>query len=134
MAWHWSDNDALVAGKCTTTSRAAASGKAITATASCTNLAGLTARASLKLKIDLTRPKVTVTGVRNGRTYHKGHVPLAACRTTETISGVVTPAKRKVSTTGKHGLGTFTVTCSGAVSGAGTRQASSVRVTYRVIR
>jgi hypothetical protein len=134
VTWHWSDNDAIVAGKCAATSIATASGKAITATASCTNLAGITAHASLKLKIDLTRPKVTVTGVRNHRTYREGHVPLAGCRSTEAISGVATAARRKVSTTGRHGLGTFTVTCSGAVSGAGTRQASPVRVTYKVIR
>lgn len=94
----------------------------------------MTTHASVTLKIDQTRPRVTVTGVRNHHTYRKGHVPIAGCRTTETISGVATPAKRKVTTTGKHGLGTFTVTCSGAVSIAGTRQARPQRITYTVIR
>jgi hypothetical protein len=88
----------------------------------------------MTLKIDLTRPKVTVTGVRNHLTYHKGKVPVAGCRTTETISGVAKPAKLKVTTTGSHGLGRFTVTCAGAVSTAGTRQAQPLQITYTVIR
>jgi uncharacterized protein YjbI with pentapeptide repeats len=134
VAWNWSDNDAFITGKCTATSTATGSGKAITIRASCTNLAGMTAQASRTLKIDQTRPKVRVTGVRNHHTYRKGHVPVAGCRTTETISGVFKPAKRKITTTGSNGLGRFTVTCSGAVSIAGLRQAGPRRVTYTVIR
>jgi hypothetical protein len=75
-----------------------------------------------------------VTGVRNHATYRKGKVPVAGCRTVEAISGVATPAKRKVTTTSKNGLGHFTVTCSGAVSTAGTRQAQPQQITYTVIR
>jgi uncharacterized protein YjbI with pentapeptide repeats len=133
VTWHWSDNEPIVTGKCTAASAAAGNGKAVTIAASCTNLAGMTTHASVTLKIDQTRPNVTVTGVRNHGTYHKGKVPIAGCRTTETISGVATPAKRTVTTTGKHGLGRFTVTCSGAVSTAGTRQAHPQQVTYTVI-
>jgi uncharacterized protein YjbI with pentapeptide repeats len=57
---------------------------------------------------------------------------LAGAQTTS--SGVATPAKPKVTTTGSHGLGRFTVTCSGAVSTAGTRQAQPQQITYTVIR
>jgi uncharacterized protein YjbI with pentapeptide repeats len=134
VTWNWSDNDTIVTSKCPAASAATVSGKAITVAASCTNLAGMTTHAAVALKIDLTRPKVTVTGVRNHQTYHKGKVPIAGCRTTETISGVSTPAKLKITTTGSHGLGRFTVTCSGAVSTAGTRQAQPQQITYTVIR
>lgn len=133
VTWNWTDKGTIT-NQCTTTSTASANGKAISVTASCTDLAGNTGRASFVLKIDRTRPKVTITGVRNHRRYRKGHVPIADCRTTETVSGVATPAKRKITTTGRHGLGTFTVTCSGAVSVSGTHQARTQRVTYTVIR
>jgi uncharacterized protein YjbI with pentapeptide repeats len=93
VTWHWSDNYPVVTSKCPAASVATVSGKAIKVTASCTNLAGLITHASVTLKIDLTRPKVTVTGVSNHHTYHKGKVPVAGCRTTETISGVATPGE-----------------------------------------
>lgn len=134
VTWNWSDNDTLVTGNCPAASTATVGGKAVKVAASCTNLAGMTTHAAVTLKIDLTRPKVTVTGVRNHATYHKGKVPVSGCRTTETISGVAIAAKKKVTTTGKNGLGRFTVTCSGAVSTAGTRQAKPVQITYTVIR
>jgi len=134
VTWNWTDNGTIVTSQCTTTSTASANGKADTLTASCTDLAGNTGDASFLLKIDQTRPIVAIAGIRNHHRYRKGHVPVASCRTTETISGVATPAKRRITTTGRHGIGTFTVSCSGAVSVAGTRQARTQRVTYTVIR
>jgi uncharacterized protein YjbI with pentapeptide repeats len=132
--WGWTDNGTIVVSQCTTSSTTTGNGKAVTVTASCTDLAGNVGHASFVLKIDQTRPAVTVTGVRNHHTYRKGHVPIAGCRTTDTISGVATHAKLTITRKGKHGLGRFTVTCTGAVSIAGTPQARPQPVTYTVIR
>jgi hypothetical protein len=86
------------------------------------------------VKVDLTRPVVKVTGVRNGGRYRRGHVPLAGCRSTDAVSGIGRRATLKVTTTRSHGLSTFTATCTGAVSKAGTRQLRPVRVRYTVVR
>jgi hypothetical protein len=76
---------------------------------------------------------VQVTGVRNGVRYVLGHVPVAGCRTTESVSGVATRAHVKVTATGSHGVGKFIATCTGAVSNAGTRQARPVQVSDTVV-
>lgn len=134
VTWNWTDSGTIVTSRCTAASTATGSGKAIKVTAACTDLAGNVGHASFVLKIDRTRPAVTVTGIRNHHTYRKGHVPAAGCRTTDTMSGVARHAKLSITTTGRHGLGRFTATCAGAVSIAGTRQARPQRVTYTVIR
>ncbi|HTZ93442.1 MAG TPA: pentapeptide repeat-containing protein [Streptosporangiaceae bacterium] len=131
--WFWTDNGTIVSSQCQNSTSTNASGDPVTLTASCTDLAGNVGTASVNLKIDNTRPRVSVTGVRNGARYLLGHVPRAACRTTEAISGVATRARLRV-TGGRHGLGRFTATCSGAVSVAGTTQARPVRVTFTVVR
>jgi hypothetical protein len=132
VTWDWTDSGPL-STSCAYGTPVRRNG-VTTVTSSCTDLAGNIGHASFTLKIDDTRPKVTVTGVRNRRTYRTGHVPVAGCRTTDTISGVARPAKLSITTTGRSGLGKFTVTCAGAVSVAGTRQARTQRVTYTVIR
>jgi hypothetical protein len=110
------------------------SGNPVRLHASCTNLAGIVGQAGYMAKVDLTRPVVRVTGVRNGARYVLGHVPRAGCRTTESVSGVAKPALLRITTTASHGVGKFTATCAGAVSVAGTLQARPVRVSYTVIR
>jgi hypothetical protein len=131
--WNWTDDGTINTSECQTSASTKASGDPITLTATCTDLAGNVGTASLSLKIDNTRPVVSVTGVRNGARYVLGHVPHAGCRTTEAVSGVGTPARARV-IGGRHGLGRFTATCAGAVSVAGTRQARAIRVSYTVVR
>jgi uncharacterized protein YjbI with pentapeptide repeats len=82
--------------------------------------------------LDTTPPVVTVTGVRGGGQYVIGAVPAPGCRTTDN-SAVATPAKLTVTTTGSHGVGSFTATCAGAVDRAGNHQAAPVRATYTVV-
>jgi len=131
--WFWTDNGTIVSSECQNSTSTKASGDPVTLTATCTDLAGNVGTASLKLKIDNTRPKVSVTGVRKGAKYVLGRVPRAGCRTTEMVSGVATRARVRISG-GLHGVGRFTAICSGAVSVAGTTQVHAVRVTYTVVR
>lgn len=134
VAWKWTDDGAVDLSACGTSSTSTRSGNPVRLQATCRDLAGNSATASYSVKVDQTRPAVSVTGVRNGRTYRRGHVPVAGCRTTEQVSGVAIRARLKFTRRGRHGLGSFTVTCSGAVSVAGMRQARTVRVTYKVIK
>lgn len=81
--------------------------------------------------LDKTPPKVTVTGVENGKVYVIGGVPAAGCKTTD--AGIVTtPATLTVTTTGKNGAGRFTATCSGAADLAGNKQKAPVSIRYTV--
>lgn len=131
--WFWTDNGTIVPSECESSTSTKASGDPVTLTATCTDLAGNVGTASMALKIDNTRPRVTVTGVRKAAQYLRGHVPKAGCRTTDAVSGVSMRAQILV-TGGRHGLGRFTATCTGAMSVAGTAQAHPVRVTYTVHR
>jgi uncharacterized protein YjbI with pentapeptide repeats len=133
VTWNWTDDGTINPSLCTTTSTSTGSGYAVTLEATCTDWANNADTEAYAVKVDLTRPVVAVTGVRNGHTYRRGHVPVAGCRTTELVSGVATRAKVKVTVRGRHGIGKFTATCTGAVSIAGTRQARVVRITYKVI-
>lgn len=82
--------------------------------------------------LDTTPPVVTVTGVSANRHYIIGAVPTPGCHTTDD-SMVATPASLTVTTTGAHGVGSFTATCAGAVDLAGNTQAAPVSVTYTVV-
>jgi len=82
--------------------------------------------------LDTTPPVPTVTGVSANRHYVIGAVPTPGCHTTDD-SVVVTPASLTVTTTGAHGVGSFTATCAGAVDRAGNTQAAPVSVTYTVV-
>lgn len=134
VTWNWTDKGTIVTAHCPASTTTRGSGDPITLRASCADLAGNVGHVTYLVKVDLTTPAVKVTGVRDGHRYIRGHVPAAGCRTTETVSGVAKRAAARTTTTGSRGLGTFTVTCSGAVSVAGTRQARPVRITYTVVR
>ena len=82
--------------------------------------------------LDTTPPVVAITGVSNGKSYVVGRVPAARCVTTDNGT-VATPAALTTTTTGKHGVGRFTATCSGAVDLAGNKQLASVRASYSVL-
>ena len=131
VSWGWTDDGQINPAKCTHFSTTTSSGS-ITLTASCTDIAGRTGTASDSMKVDVTTPAVTVTGVRSGRHYIVGAVPAAGCRTTETISGVETEATVSVTTGGSGGVGPFTATCAGAVSVAGLAQPGPVQARYTV--
>lgn len=135
VGWNWSGSGLTSPQNCQRRSTTHGSGVAITLAASCFSLATVgKGSASFTVSVDLTTPVVSVTGVLNGHTYRRGHVPPAGCRSRDRISGIAVFAKLKVTTTGKHGLGVFIATCSGAVSRAGTHQPRPVRVRYTVIR
>ncbi len=129
--WNWADNGVINSAACTRTSTSGTSGM-IKLTASCADQAGNKGSASTTVKVDTTAPAVTLTGVAKGRSYAIGNVPAPQCKTTDAVSGVASPAKLKVVSVGSAGLGSFTATCTGAVSVAGTAQAGKVRATYSV--
>jgi uncharacterized protein YjbI with pentapeptide repeats len=128
--WDWIDN-ATITLNCDVFFTDDSSGVQ-TETSTCKDFAGNVGSASITLKVDLTTPVVSVTGVRSGAVYAKGKVPKAGCSTTEKVSGVATPATVRVTTTGSNGVGKFTATCSGAVSVAGITQPAPVQVSYTV--
>jgi hypothetical protein len=100
--------------------------------AACADQAGNTASQEVKdIRIDLTPPVVTVTGVSNGASYPLGSVPTAGCTTTDALSGVQTMAASAVSGGNPDGTGAFTATCSGALDQAGN-PAAPVSVSYTV--
>jgi hypothetical protein len=101
-----------------------ASGEAVDA-------AGNTASASISgINIDLTPPVVVITGVVNGGIYNFGSVPQAGCSTSDARSGVATPATVAISGGTSNGVGTYSVTCSGALDAAGNP--GSAVATYAV--
>lgn len=132
VTWNWTDNGTINSNACTQWTDGDSNGDPVTLTATCTDLAGNVGYASLPLKIDMSRPAVTVTGVAAGGVYAAGKVPAAGCRTTETVSGVQTAATHTTTSTGSGGTGTFTTTCAGAVSMAGLAQAKPVADAYTV--
>lgn len=86
---------------------------------------------SAEFKIDLTAPTSRVTGVTQGDSYTIGSVPAAACSSSDNLSSVVTPA---TPTTTGGPIGSVTVSCNGAVDGAGNVQTqASSSVTYTVV-
>jgi uncharacterized protein YjbI with pentapeptide repeats len=131
VTWHWTDNGTIVSASCTKTSSTAANGQT-TLKASCTDLAGNVGHGSENVKIDTTTPQVTLAGVKNGAEYPLGEVPATACKTADPVSGVAKAAVLKVTTTGSGGLGSFTASCSGAVSIAGASQPKTISVSYSV--
>ena len=132
IQWNWSTQNIQGVAGCVKTTTAPRSGRILVA-ASCVKSAEDLGSSFVWVSIDRTQPAVRVTGVRNGRRYVRGHVPVAGCLTADKVSGVGVKAKLKV-TSPRSRLGKFTATCSGAISVAGTRQKGPVRVTYIVVR
>ena len=131
VEWGWTDNGTIVAADCTMQTNESRNGPhALQAT--CDDLAGNQGAASIQVKIDATRPAVRVTGVQGRHVYRAGKVPAAHCSTSEHVSGVRTPARLTITTTGSQGVGAFTAICSGAESVAGLPQAHSVRAHYTI--
>jgi uncharacterized protein YjbI with pentapeptide repeats len=134
VQWNWTDGGTAISKTaCTTTSASSDQGRAVTLSASCANVDGDVGRASVTLMIDTTPPTVAVTGVSSKHQYVIGQVPAVGCKTADSVSGVATPAMVKVTTSGSHGTGTFTATCTGALDVAGIPQAAPVAVTYTVV-
>jgi hypothetical protein len=130
--WNWTDDGTIQPADCTGSSYVSANGTT-TLTAACADRAGNIGHASFTVRVDTTAPAVVVTGVRDRRQYVFGQVPAPGCRTSDPVSGVARSAKLTVTTTGSSGVGSFTATCSGAVSVAGTSQAAPVRARYTVV-
>ncbi|MEZ4734449.1 MAG: hypothetical protein R3E79_45745, partial [Caldilineaceae bacterium] len=118
VTWNWSDNGIIDTANCTTSSTSSGEGT-ITLSATCQDLAGNTGNATYQVKVDKTAPTVLVTGVSAGATYVLGSVPTAGCSTTDTPSGVATPATLSLSGGNPDGTGIFDATCSGALDNAG---------------
>jgi uncharacterized protein YjbI with pentapeptide repeats len=133
ITWNWSDNTTTIDPRaCTLTSTTSGNGDPITLTASCTDAYGNTGTATVAVKVDMTRPVVSVVGLKSAAIYTYGRVPRARCQTTEKVSGVKSAAKPRVYNYGKGGVGLFVVQCAGAQSVAGLQQAKPVNLTYAV--
>lgn len=84
----------------------------------CSDVAGNTTTVTRRVSIDTTPPTVTLVGVGDGDVYPAGSHPEPYCQTTDGLSGVAAPA-RLVVTGPSSGVGSFTVTCRGALDAAG---------------
>ncbi len=83
---------------------------------------GIAVVTSAPVSIDRTAPGVRVTGVREGRTYN-GTVPEAACSGSDALSGL---ASCTVTTTGRIGAGSATVTATDLAGNTSTATTSYV--------
>ncbi|MGH2543134.1 MAG: alpha-amylase family glycosyl hydrolase [Ardenticatenaceae bacterium] len=95
------------------------------------NAGNISALAGREVRIDVTPPSVSVTGVEDGATYLPGAVPTAGCSTSDGLSGVEMEATVSVTGGSANGFGLFTATCEGASDMAGNG-AAPVSVTYTV--
>lgn len=132
VGWNWTDSGTINPMACTLSSTASGNG-VHTLTASCLDQAGNQGAASDQIKIDTTAPVASVTGVRTNQIYRLGSVPAAHCNSSDHVSGIQTPARLKITTTGSHGVGDFSATCSGAISVAGQHQANPGQAFYTVL-
>jgi hypothetical protein len=99
--------------------------------ATCHDLAGNQGTATDAVKVDLTAPTVSVTGVADKAAYTLGSLPTAGCSTIDTLSGVAASASLQLTGGTANGVGTFTATCSGAQDKAGNA-APAVSASYTV--
>jgi predicted extracellular nuclease len=103
-----------------------------TVNCSATNSRHKTAEGSFNVAVvDTTAPFVSLLGVSNGATYILGAVPVATCSTTDSASGVATPATLSIVGGTPNHVGHFTATCSGAADVAGNH-AAPVSASYDV--
>jgi microsomal dipeptidase-like Zn-dependent dipeptidase len=112
----------------------AGEGAGQSASGQATDVAGNSASASVgDINIDRTAPVVVVTGVTNGAVYNAGAVPQAGCSTSDALSGVATPAAVSVTGGTSNGVGTYAVSCSGAMDAAGNSGAASAVYAVRYV-
>jgi predicted extracellular nuclease len=124
--------DTSVVVTCTPSSGALFPLGATTVNCSATNSRNKTAEGSFSVTVvDTTGPVVSLLGITNGSTYTLGAVPAASCSTTDSATGVATPAVLSIAGGTANGVGHFTATCSGATDYAGNI-AAPVSATYDV--
>ncbi|MEM7118505.1 MAG: choice-of-anchor Q domain-containing protein [Chloroflexota bacterium] len=138
--WHNSDVTVSLSGSdnlsgmasCDGDLQITAQGTNLPASGMCTDNAGNVGSAMLSLNIDKTAPVINVSGVADGETYLLSALPVAACETTDDLSGVDIPATVVISGGDAAGVGTITATCNGGIDMAGNA-APANSVTYTVI-
>jgi Bacterial Ig-like domain (group 3) len=81
-----------------------------------TDADGGTATVSVVVSIDQTKPKVTVTGIRNNATYDAPGPAKIGCRATEKISGLAAPCKVTVHRTAAAITWTATATSKAGIT------------------
>ena len=101
-------------------------------TASVDNAGNMEALVSQTIKIDLTKPMVSVTGIKNKHVYHLGNVPQVACSTVDAFSGVAAQATLTVIGGNRNGVGRFVATCADAMDQAGNTASASI--VYVIVR
>ena len=132
VTWNWAVAVGQInTAKCTGSTKSTREGASVTLSASCASIQGVVGTATQHVRIDTTAPRVQVTGVRSGQVYPLGDVPAPGCTTTDSVSGVATPAKVTVTGTSSHGTGSFAATCAGAKNNAGIA-AAPVTMRYYV--
>jgi hypothetical protein len=82
------------------------------------------------IKIDRTKPEVSVAGVRDGEVYTVGAVPVATCEASDALSGVAGACAGTLSGGNANGVGDFVYEAQ-AVDRAGN--ARTVSVSYKVV-
>jgi hypothetical protein len=94
---------------------------------SVTDRAGNTTTVADEVKIDTTAPAVSVISPAAGASFELGSiVPLASCATEDTGSGTALTATATTAGGNASGVGTFTVTCAGAIDVAGNMATSAI--------
>ncbi|MEZ5184116.1 MAG: PxKF domain-containing protein [Candidatus Nanopelagicales bacterium] len=84
------------------------------------------------IKIDRTKPEVSVTGIQAGKTYILGAVPAAACTATDALSGMDGACTATLAGGNANGVGQFTYTVKAADKAGNERTtAVSYSVVYR---
>jgi glycosidase len=132
---YWIDNGSTSSTPATTADvRISGEGRHVLGVRVLDNAGNISALVSQAVNIDLTPPVVTITGVQNGAVYNKRDVPPAGCQTADALSGVAVYAMVSVVRNGppKHGIASYTATCSGAQDYAGNL-APPVSATYQVV-
>ena len=82
------------------------------------------------IKIDRTKPSITIAGVEDGKTYTVGAVPEASCTATDALSGVDGTCTVVASGGNANGVGEFTYTAH-ATDKAGNER--TVTASYQVV-
>ena len=97
------------------------------------DLAGNCSTGSISgIKIDRTKPSVTIAGVEDGNTYTLGAAPAGSCSATDDLSGVDGECVGTLTGGNANGVGVFTYTASATDKAGNVRTVTaSYRVVYR---